>query len=183
MSRVRPALLIIDMQQGSFTPRTSRHDADGLVERLNALAAKTRAREGLVIFIHHDGPEGDAHHPSAPGWRLLPDLVVDPRDTTVRKTSCDAFLHTELDRVVKDQRIGELIITGCATDFCVDTTVRSALARGYRTAVPSDGHTTADRPHLKATQIIAHHNAIWADFISPAGAARICPCSDVFRAS
>jgi nicotinamidase-related amidase len=36
-------------------------------------------------------------------------------------------------------------VTGCATDECVDTTARSALARGYSTIVPEDGHTTADR--------------------------------------
>ena len=102
-------------------------------------------------------------------------------DRTVRKTSCDSFLHTDLDDVLKRIGTRELIITGCATDFCVDTTVRSALARGYRTIVPSDGHTTADRPHLKATQIIAHHNAIWSDFISPAGAAIVRPCAEICR--
>jgi len=172
------ALIIIDMQLGSFTPRTARFDADGLIARINALAQRVRARAGTVIFVQHDGPEGDPHHPSAPGWQLLPDMVVDPADKVVRKTSCDAFLGTDLSRVLDEARADELIITGCATDFCVDTTVRSALARGFRTIVPSDGHTTADRPHLKATQIIAHHNAIWADFISPAGAAIVRPCAE-----
>jgi nicotinamidase-related amidase len=174
------ALIIIDMQLGSFTPRSARYDSDGLIARINALAAKTRARGGLVVFIQHDGAEGDPHHPSAPGWQLLPELIVDPADKVVRKTSCDAFLGTDLDQVLREAHVRELIITGCATDFCVDTTVRSALARGYPTTVPSDGHTTADRSHLKATQIIAHHNAIWADFLSPAGPARLCRCAEVF---
>ena len=75
--------------------------------------------------------------------------------------------------------IDRLIITGCATDYCVDTTVRSALARSYPTTVPSDGHTTSDRPHLPATKIIEHHNAIWSDFLAPRGPALICACSEV----
>ena len=41
-----------------------------LVARLNELAAKTRARGGRVVFIQHDGPEGDEFHPDAPGWPL-----------------------------------------------------------------------------------------------------------------
>jgi nicotinamidase-related amidase len=176
----RPALLIIDMQLGSFTPRSARHDTEGLIGRLNKLAEHTRAHSGTVIFIQHDGPSGDPHHPSMPGWRLLPELVVDPRDKLVRKASCDAFLHTDLDRVLAEAGACELIVTGCATDFCVDTTVRSALARGLKTIVPSDAHTTADRAHLKAAQIIAHHNAIWSDFISPGGAAIVCPSALVF---
>jgi nicotinamidase-related amidase len=176
------ALLIIDMQVGSFTPRQARPDLDPLVARLNALAAETRARNGRVLFVQHDGPPGDAHHPDAPGWPLLADLAIEKSDVIVHKQSCDAFLHTDLEDILRRAGVTELVITGSATDYCVDTTVRSALGRGWKTTVPSDGHTAADRPHLKAAQIIAHHNAIWADFLSPAGAARVCPCAQVFAA-
>ena len=56
-----------------------------------------RASGGSVVFIQHDGPPGDPHHPDAPGWHLLPDLRVRPDDTIIRKQSSDAFLHTSLD--------------------------------------------------------------------------------------
>ncbi len=173
------ALIIIDMQIGSFTPRTARHDTDGLVARLNSLAGRVRQSSGTVIFVRHDGPDGDAHHPSQPGWHILPELEILRGDEIMAKTACDSFLGTELENILRANDIGELIITGCATDFCVDTTVRSALARGYPTIAPSDGHTTADRPHLNAAQIIAHHNAIWANFIAPGGSARVCPCAEI----
>ncbi len=173
------ALIIIDMQVGSFTEASPRHDADALVSRLNGLAARVRQHGGEVIFIRHDGPVGDPHHPSQPGWHLLPALQIEDSDRIVAKTACDSFLDTELGEVLAAHDIGHLIITGCATDYCVDTTVRSALSRGYRTTAPSDGHTTADRPHLGAQRIIAHHNAIWADFIAPGGPASVCPCDEV----
>ena len=145
------ALIVIDMQVGSFTPRSSRHDAAGLVERLNRLVSQTRERAGLVLFVQHDGPPGDPHHPSGKGWHLLPELVVRDSDVIVRKKSCDSFLDTDLERVLRDADIRDVIITGCATDYCVDTTVRSALAKGYKTTTPSDGHTTStSRPHLSA---------------------------------
>jgi nicotinamidase-related amidase len=175
----RTALIIIDMQVASFTPAASRHDAEGLIVRLNRLAAQTRESGGLVVFVQHDGPPGDPHHPDSDGWRLLPEFDRRNDDIVVRKRSCDSFLATDLDRVLGEAEVTNLVITGCATDYCVDTTVRSALGRGWKTTVPSDGHTTATgRPHLSAEQIIAHHNAVWADFISPAGAARVCPCSE-----
>lgn len=173
------ALIVIDMQQGSFTPDQARYDAAGLVARLNSLAERVRNADGMVIFIQHDGPEDDPHHPSKAGWHLLPELVVLPSDQIVRKTACDAFLYTELDGLLTDCGIDRLIVTGCATDYCVDTTVRSALARGYHTAAPADGHTTLDRPHLSAVQIIAHHNAIWSDFTAPGGPAEITPCAEL----
>lgn len=176
---MKQALIVIDMQQGSFTAASPRHDAAALVERLNRLAGRVRAAGGAVVFVQHDGPAGDAHHPDAPGWHLLPDLEVRAGDTVVHKTACDAFLGTTLEAVLAERGIGGLIVTGCATDYCVDTTVRSALARGIPTVVPADGHTTADRPHLPATKIIEHHNAVWADFIAPAGPATVCPCDSV----
>lgn len=172
-------LLVIDMQEGSFSPRSARHDARGVIHRINALAAKIRANRGEVIFIQHCGREGDAHHPDASGHALLPELHVEQSDRVLLKTNCDSFLGTELDAVLAALRPAPLIIAGCATDYCVDTTVRSALARGLPTIVAADYHTTADRAHLPATKIIVHHNAIWADFVAPAGPARVLPADSI----
>jgi nicotinamidase-related amidase len=60
------ALIVIDMQQGSFGPDQPRHDAAGLVERLNRLARAVRTDGGAVIFVQHDGPPGDPHLPTNP---------------------------------------------------------------------------------------------------------------------
>jgi hypothetical protein len=57
--------------------------------------------------------------------------------------------------------------------------VRSALGRGFRSVVPGDGHTTSDRPHLPAAKIIEHHNAVWADFMAPAGPALVLPSAEL----
>ena len=176
---MKHALLIIDMQQGSFTNTTPKFDAVGLTRRLNDLAAAVRKTNGVVVFVQHDGPPGDPHHPDRPGWRLLSGLDVREDDTIIRKKSCDAFLDTPLDEFLRSHAVERLVITGAATDYCVDTTVRSALARSYSTIVPQDGHTTSDRSHLSAEKIIEHHNAIWADFIAPAGPATVCRCADI----
>ena len=176
---MRTALIIIDMQQGSFTSRSPRYDAENLVQRINQLAERVRSTGGVVLFVQHDGPQGDPHHPDAPGWRLLSDLEAKEGDLIVRKTSCDAFLDTDLNDMLRSSGVERIIVTGCATDFCVDTTIRSALARRYKTVVPTDGHTTADRPYLSAEKIIEHHNAVWSDFISPIGPASLMRCAEI----
>jgi nicotinamidase-related amidase len=58
---------------------------------------------------------------------------------------------------------------GYATDFCVDTTVRSAASRDYGVIVVSDCHTTKDRPVLDAERIKAHHEWMWENLICPKG--------------
>lgn len=173
------ALIVIDMQEGSFTPRTARHDTAGLVDRLNGRADRTRQVDGRVVFVQHDGPADDPHHPSKPGWHILPELDRRLDDRIVHKTACDFFLETDPDAILKQDGVDTVIVTGCATEFCVDTTVRTALAHGYRTIVPSDGHTTADREHLSAVQIIRHHNVTWADLITPVDPAAVLPSADI----
>ncbi len=176
---ISTALIVIDMQLGSFSPTAARYQSEAVIARINTLAAKLRAAQGKVVFIQHEGPEGDPHHPDSPGWHLLPELEVLKDDRTVGKTSCDSFLSTDLDQILRADSIERLVICGCATEFCVDTTVRSALARGYHTTVAADAHTTAERPHLSASDIIAHHNATWADFISPVGPAEVRESAEI----
>ena len=48
------ALLIIDMQKGSFTPKTPRFDAIGVINRINRLADLFRKEGFPVIFVQHD---------------------------------------------------------------------------------------------------------------------------------
>ena len=170
-------LLIVDVQEGLFS--TPRYDSKALIARLNRLAASFRAEGSRVIYVQHCGPEGDALHPSEPGHALFSALEPEPDDLRVAKESCDAFLNTSLATTLADLGATQLIVTGFATEFCVDTTIRSALARGFETIVPEDGHTTADRPHLSARQVIEHHNATWPWLISPVGGAKMTHCADI----
>lgn len=73
----------------------------------------------------------------------------------------DSFMETELQDVL--DRIGteQLIICGMQTDFCVDTTTRSAFSRGYRHNIfVKDGHSTWSDQYVSAENIINHHNQI-----------------------
>ena len=160
------ALLIIDMQVGLFTPSTPRYDAIGVISRINALSEKFRESGYPVVFIQHDGSNQDYLYPSTPDWEILPSIIQKPTDIVVEKTANDAFYNTTLKNVLEAKGITELVITGFATDFCVDTTIRSALGKNYKITVVEDGHTTGNRPHLDAQTVIMHHNWIWSE-LSP----------------
>jgi nicotinamidase-related amidase len=172
-------LLVIDMQAGLFVPESRRHDADGVVDRINDLARAVRRAGGVVVFVQHDGPAGDPFEPGTEGWRILPSLEHGARDIVVHKTACDAFYRTELAEVLDQHRVSRLIVTGCATDFCVDTTIRAAASRDYEVVVAEDGHTTADRPHVDAVSVIRHHNWVWENLIHPSVAVTVRPAARI----
>ncbi|MGQ8337582.1 cysteine hydrolase family protein [Sunxiuqinia sp. A32] len=163
------ALLIIDMQKGSFIPKTPRYDAVNVIDRINQLSSYFRENNYPVIFIQHDGSRFDCYVPGTEEWEIIPSLIREGGDYVVSKTANDAFYRSKLDAVLKKLEVSRLVITGCATDFCVDSTVRSALNHDYYTTVISDAHTTADRPHLNADKIIEHYNWIWKEMIPTEG--------------
>ena len=171
-------MLVVDMQQGLFD-QAPRFDAAGVVERINRLTERVRAANGTVLFIQHDGPNGDPLEPGTWGWEILGTLDRSENDPVIRKTACDAFLGTGLADTLSRLKATTLVITGCATDFCVDTTLRSATSRGFDVLVPTDCHTTADRPHLDAETIIAHHNFMWENLILPGDPVKALPAGDI----
>jgi nicotinamidase-related amidase len=159
------AMLIVDMQVG-LRNGDPKHDLDGVIERINRLAAKVREHSGTVIFVQHCGRQGDDFEPQTPGWALLPELFRDPADVVVQKNLNDPFAGTELKQRLKAIAPDRVLITGWATDLCVDTTVRSAVENHHHVVVVADGHTLSDRPHLDAVSVIRHHHWVWRNLIT-----------------
>ncbi len=167
--RSQKALLVIDMQKGSFTPETPRFDRVGVVERINALAAEFRAMDFPVIYIQHDGTGSGVFEKNTEEWAILDDLIVTPTDIRIDKYANDVFYRSQLQTSLDSLGVNELYITGCATDFCVESTIQSALVKDYQITVVADGHTTADRPLLSAEQVIGHYNWVWQNMLPTQG--------------
>jgi len=151
------------MQTGSFLPYASRYDTMGTIERINMLSAYFRSVGEKVIFIQHDGSKENVFLPGSEDWQLLPELTKSPDDIIISKTANDSFYNTNLQSILAQHNITDLLFTGCATDFCVDSTIKSALHKGFKITVAADGHTTADRPFLNAETVIQHYNWLWAE--------------------
>jgi len=167
------------MQVGLFEGDPPRHDADGVVQRINEIAKEVRATGGIVIFIQHEDNGGFRRETK--NWEILPTLERIDIDRLVYKRACDSFYETELGDLLKKQNVQQIIVTGCATDFCVDTTIRAAASRDYEVIVVADGHTTKDRPHLDAISIIRHHNWMWENIILPRSKVKVLPAESVLR--
>ena len=173
------ALIIIDMQKGSFTPKTPRFDTDGVVKRINALAERFRAQNQPVFVIQHDGTGTGEFEKNTAEWENLDALEVKPGDVLIDKYANDVFYKSELQAKLQALGIQELLITGCATDFCVESTIQSALTKDYDITVVADGHTTGERPDLTAKQVIDHYNWVWQNMIPTQGKVVVKPFEEI----
>lgn len=58
-------------------------------------------------------------------------LAPKPQDIVLYKTRYSGFYRTELDEILKSRSIRTLIVTGCTTSVCVESTIRDAMFRDY----------------------------------------------------
>lgn len=161
----RKSLIVIDMQKGSFTSKTPRFDTSGVVQRINELAELFRKMEYPVFFIQHDGTGSGNFEKNSEDWEILDELLVESTDVRIDKYANDVFYRSELHSELLRLNVTELFITGCATDFYVESTIQSALTKEYQITVVADGHTTGERPNLKAEQVIDHYNWVWKNMV------------------
>lgn len=157
--------IVVDMQVGMLDG-APKLELQGVINRINSLSHKVRSEGGKIIWIRHCGTAGDRFERQTPGWEFLPELIRGCEDLVVEKTLNDPYVGTSLGDTLVRMRPHRVIITGWATDFCVDATVRSTVSRDHHVVVVSDAHTLSDRPHLPATTVIAHHNWVWSGLIT-----------------
>jgi nicotinamidase-related amidase len=171
------ALLVIDVQHLLCNGDEAAHDIDRVIERINGVAARARAAGAPVFLIQHED-DGPLRHDSQ-GWQLDRRLSVQPDDLRMRKTACDSFHHTELHALLRSRGIEQLVVCGLQSEYCVDSTVRRALALGYPVVLVSDAHSTIDNGVLPAALISAHHTTTLARLesfgprVTPVAAAQV----------
>ena len=172
------ALLVIDVQQGLCDGATPPFELDEVIARINAVAAKARVAGAPVIFIQHEGTSGYLEH-GTPGWQLHRAVRVEPSDLKLRKSATDSFHRTELQALLEHHGVTELVVCGLHTEFCVDTTVRRALALGYPVVLVADAHTSEGSAVLSPALVIAHHNDVLSNISSFGPRVRPLPAADV----
>ncbi|MFJ9580366.1 isochorismatase family protein [Streptomyces sp. NPDC101191] len=173
-----PALLVIDMQNALAAIA---HRSAETVSVIAGLSARARAAGIPVITVQH---HGGGLEPGTDGWRIVPELAPEGADPVVAKTSADSFLDTELAATLDALGTTELLVTGFATEICVDTTARQALSRRYDLVLVADGHTTsvreeADGPYAAPDASVAHHNEIFRHLDFPGRSIRVLAAADV----
>ncbi len=179
------ALVIIDVQHGILDlPGLTRKNEidralDGVVLRIGSLAARARQARVPVLYVQHAGGPGHRLEPGGPGWPIRAEIAPLPGEPVISKRACDAFFETHLQQELAKRNMKRLVIAGCMTQYCIDTSVRRAVSLGFDVLLASDGHTTADTAALRFEQIVAHHNALLDGFDAGDHEVRVVASSNI----
>jgi ureidoacrylate peracid hydrolase len=106
---------------------------------------------------------------------VLAELTPEPDDVVLYKHRFSGFFETELDAVLRRLGTKHLVVTGCTTSICVESTIRDAMFRDYSCVLLEDctgepiGHDLQRSNHdasLLAIQVLFGWTSSSAEFTS-----------------
>ncbi len=173
----KTALIVIDLQNAFMLPDAAFvviDTAPEIVPNVNRLAAGLRAAGGKVVWIamtYSDEVSVDwstfyplltderaAIHDRAltkgtKGHEIWDSLDVQPTDAIIEKSRFSALIQgsSDLDSWLRANDITTLIITGCLTDVCCESTARDGMMLNYEVIMVTDANAAAtDADHNAA---------------------------------
>jgi ureidoacrylate peracid hydrolase len=91
---------------------------------------------------------------------ILAELTPQTEDTVIYKTRYSGFYQTDLEAILQRLGVKSLIVTGCTTSVCVESTIRDAMFRDYCCVLLADctgepfGHQFARSNHDASLLVI-----------------------------
>lgn len=156
VSLIGPCIPVIARLQAAF--RRARlpviHTKECHRPDLSDLPTAKQHRGNPRIKIGDMGPMGRILIDGEPGSDFVPECAPAPGELVIAKPGKDAFYATGLRDHLVTRNITHLVITGCTTEVCVQTTMRVANDRGYDCLLVEDG-TESYFPEFKAGTIKA----------------------------
>jgi len=144
------ALLVIDAQKIYTDPDSELYckDAKGTIKRINSLIERFQQKKDPIFLIRHmhkpDGsdlgrmfdylgePEEDFNFKKGTEEVEYDDNLIKPRDAIeISKARYSAFAGTDLDKKLKRLGVERVVICGFMTNFCCESTSRSAHDNDY----------------------------------------------------
>lgn len=164
----RTAFLIMDMQDFFFNEGSHAFipSAPPIIERIIRLRDKCRDLNIPVIFTRHVNSKEDSGQMSR-WWRdiltredkmsRIIEELYEPGIIVVEKSQYNAFFKTSLERILSENNISQIIISGVMTHLCCETTAREAYVRNFDVFFGIDFTATYNRQFHRSTLINLSH--------------------------
>lgn len=154
------ALLVIDIQEDSTgtTAKNSspfKNDSEKYITSVNQIINSASKGNIGIIYIRHEfqGLRGMIlSRITSDGVDIKgqPGTEIDKRVSIISnnifsKSVSDAFSNPDLEAYLINQQVDELFLTGIDAQYCVYSTAKGALNRGYKVNLITDGISMANK--------------------------------------
>ena len=150
--KMKPALLVIDIQN-AYLPYMSEEDKKTALEVINGAVWTFHQSKLPVIRVYHQdlkwGPEENSD-----GFQFTKNVEVAGSDPKVIKHHPNAFMKTELDKILKDLNVNTVYLCGLSATGCVLATYYGAIDHEYETFMLKGGLISPDSRHTDFVEAI-----------------------------
>jgi nicotinamidase-related amidase len=91
------------------------------------------------------------------GQEVIPELAPRDGDLVIKKYRSSGFWGTNLDMLLRSNGILSVIVAGCTTEGCVESTARDALFNDYYVVIAEDCVASDDRAQHDASMLLMRH--------------------------
>jgi nicotinamidase-related amidase len=149
------ALVLIDLQQAIDAPYWGPRNNQGAEAVIARVLSAWRAARRPVFHVRHDSRDpNSAYLPGLASHAFKPDMAPQAGETVVAKSTCSAFVRTDLQARLGEAAIDTLFVMGVLTQNSLEATARHAGDLGFATHVVADGCWAVDK-RLRDGRIIA----------------------------
>ena len=143
---MKRALLVIDVQNEYFTGKLPVTYPQGSFDNIKKAIKAAKQKDIMVIAIQHTAPQVDASTfvRGSHEWELHQEIKKLGYDYLIEKNLPGSFTDTDLEKVLQQNDIDTVTISGYMTQMCCDTTARQALHLSYSVEFLKDATGTLD---------------------------------------
>ena len=143
MTDDRPALIVIDVQQGFDDPYWGRRNNPQAEEKIEQLLSAWRQAKHPIIHFQHLSLESNSPlRQDRPGHAFKPEAKPQKGESIMTKHVNSCFIGTDLEKTLREKNIQTVVLCGLTTDHCVSTTTRMAGKLGFTAYVAADATAT-----------------------------------------
>ncbi len=154
------ALLVIDLQRGLDDPSHGPRNNPLCESNVAALIGAWRKGGAPLVYVRHDADSPDSLLRPGQSGNDFKEVVDGEPDLLVAKSTSSAFHgKPDLHAWLQAQGIARVAICGVQTNYCCESTARSACDLGYETLFVLDATFTFDQEALDGGKIPAEELA------------------------
>lgn len=153
----RPALsgLLHDARRSSVLVIHVQNTA--LPDRMSDSPAQIRFNLRMHENFRRDGAPLRYSVPGTPGHDFVAGLAPLAGELVVRKYRSSAFFGTNLDLLLRSNGIKTVVVGGCTTEGCVESTARDAMFSDFYVVIATDCVASDDREQHEASLLLMRH--------------------------
>jgi len=154
-SRPRLAALLASARRNGVAVFHLQHTA--LPRRMTDSPSYIRFNLRMHQAARRDGPPLCYALPGTKGHEFVSDLAPRPEEIVVRKYRSSGFWGTNLDLLLRSNGIKTVVLGGCTTEGCVESTARDAMFNDYYVVIAEDCVASDDRAQHDASMLLMRH--------------------------